>query len=601
MFDIHVEDTTIKIRLTRFDAGAVESIKCSLTERRFNRQTQQWIGPLHWRNARGVAEMCERWEQAIPDDIIWFLDRHGRMMDFDFTKVHVGHPTYQFKNTHIEPLFQHQIEGFNRCVKSLEFFKMGHFLEPEMGGGKTRTMLEVFNYFWERDNTTRLLVIAPKTPMGVWGNQVDDWLEDFTQFNDVQFLVGSKEKRIELLKAGKPINVTNFDGVASKQNRQTKKETNVFLLALMEYLKQNPNTLLTIDESVAVKNPTAQRTRGVMQLAALARACFPLSGTPVTQSYLDLYSQFNAIHPDIMAFPNVHGFKNHFCVYGGFNNYELIGYQNTDELKRITKRHSFRILKKDCLDLPEKIFTTVPVEMSKEQARHYTELKKEHATLVDGQIVNAPIMLTRLLRFQQITSGFLPIQNEDGETTEVKTFSNAKLEALEDMLKDMVLDSGHKVSIVCRFHHDLDLIGATLRKLDIKFIEVSGRTKTAERLNIDKRFDGDDSIRVALLQEQAAKEGLTLVSCHQVIFYSLTFSLNDYMQIQDRFHRPGQKFNVNYWALICKGTVDAGVFQTLKRKFEPADFLVTYGEAGLNDIINGRQEGQDNEPRKLCG
>src|SRR3990172_12172587 len=95
-----------------------------------------------------------------------------------------------------------------------------------------------------------------------------------------------------------------------------------------------------------------------------------------------------------------------------------MGYRNTDELKEIIKRYFYRVLKSDCLDLPEKIYQAIKVDMSDIQKHHYDQLKEERATQIHDTILTAPIAITRLLRFQQITSGFLPLGDEEGKYVE---------------------------------------------------------------------------------------------------------------------------------------------------------------------------------------
>ena len=561
------------ITVEPYDGGLIEDLKTSLSERRYKPSSCAWVAPFHWRNAEGLRGLYERRELPdLPASVMQLIDQH----DHDLTH---GLPFSEPQNYKFckpdRPMFLHQQMGFRNCITP-KFFANGHFLQPDMGAGKTRIVLEVFNYFSSIDESTRLLIVCPLSPMGVWGSELDNWLDDFSTFKDINYLVGTSAKRIELLRQDRKINVINYDGVKTIQDE------------LVLYLKKNPRTILVADESTAIKNPAAQRSRALLELSQHAWRRYALSGTPITQSYVDLYSQLNFIDPRIIAISNEYQFKNRYCIYGGYQGYELLGYKNLDELERITKPYCYRILKSECLDLPDKIFSTITCDMGKQQKQCYENLKNEHATEIDGNVVTGALALTRMLRYQQITSGYLPVNNEDGNDHQtIKEMTNPKLDLLKEFIRETVIETGHKLAIVVRFHYDLNKIAELIRSLKLKHIEISGRVPIKNRLGLDKLFDNSPDIQIALLQETAAKEGLTMISCSHVVFYSLTFSLNDYMQIQDRFHRPGQKSNVNYYAMVCKDTIDQGLFRILKRKFDPADYLIKYGESGLKTIING--------------
>ena len=133
-----------------------------------------------------------------------------------------------------------------------------------------------------------------------------------------------------------------------------------------------------------------------------------MTGTPVTKGAEDVYSQFRFLDSQILGYDSFYSFKARYCIMGGFENRQVVSYQNIEELTRNIEGHSFRVLKKDCLDLPDKIYQRHYVEMTPKQKQIYQNLKKSFVAELEGQTIEAPEAITRLLRLQQILCGWFP-------------------------------------------------------------------------------------------------------------------------------------------------------------------------------------------------
>lgn len=247
---------------------------------------------------------------------------------------------------------------------------------------------------------------------------------------------------------------------------------------------------------------------------------------------------------------------------GGYENKQIVSYMNVDELTRNIEGHSFRVLKKDCLDLPPKIYQRHHVELSPKQKRIYDEMRKEFIAELEGETIDAPEAITRLLRLQQIVCGWFPA--EDGVVPiEDK---NIRLQALLEILSD--IDS--KVIIWARFKADLKAIERALGELAVAY---HGEVSNDQRAIAVERFQNDPNIRYFIGQPQSGGIGLTLTAANYAIYYSNSFDLEVRLQSEDRCHRIGTKNNVTYIDIECRKTIDKKIITALRAKKNLADYI----------------------------
>jgi SNF2 family DNA or RNA helicase len=250
---------------------------------------------------------------------------------------------------------------------------------------------------------------------------------------------------------------------------------------------------------------------------------------------------------------------------------QVVGYQNLEELTNNLDRFSYRILKKDCLDLPEKIYIKRLVELTPEQRRVYDQLKTIALAVLEQGVVTAANALTQILRLQQVCSGFL--KTDDGK---FETIPSNKLNELMEALEEV----DGKVIIWANYTHDIYAIAKAIQK---EYGEGTvrmyfGETKAEDRQQIVEDFqDPNNSVRFFVGQPRTGGYGLTLTEAKTVIYYSNSYDLEVRLQSEDRAHRIGQKNNVTYIDIVTEGTVDEKILSALRDKIDIASTVLKEG------------------------
>jgi len=419
-----------------------------------------------------------------------------------------------------------------------------------MGCGKTITTIAVLGRAYLNNKIKQALIIAPKSIVGVWQ-------EEFEKFSNIPYilriLTGSTINKVQQLKtitgAGLQVAVVNYDSVPLIED---------------ELLKWAPDFIVA-DESTRIKNPGAKTSKAVHSIARKCRYRMILTGSPVTQNPLDLYSQYKMLDESIFG-SSFYAFKNRYAVLGAFH--QPVAYKNMPEL--IEKAHSiaYRVTKADALDLPETIDEIHPITLEPKALKQYREFVKDsYLELSKGEVV-ATNILTRILRLQQMTGGFI---RADDETERYEQLSSAKLEALEDIL-DSVLESGEKLVVMARFIPEIEQIKKLFENRMVGHATIHGSTR--DRAEEIRRFQEDPECRVFLGQIQTTSMGITLTAASTCVFYSLSYNYADYIQAKARIHRIGQKNKCVYIHLVAKGTIDETVHTALQKKEDIAHSIV---------------------------
>lgn len=249
-------------------------------------------------------------------------------------------------------------------------------------------------------------------------------------------------------------------------------------------------------------------------------------------------------------------------------------YRNLDKLSALIAPHSFRVLKKDCLDLPDKIYKTLFFSMTKEQIEIYKKAEDECRLVFQGQETpfNKLVAVTKLA---QITSGYYihPLSDEPvripGE--------NPKLDLLVERVQ-AIIEQGEKVIVWARYRAEIEDIARRMAEAGIKSVEYHGGVKKGDRVDAIEAFQNGDA-DVFIGNQQAGGTGITLVAASYVIYFSNNFSLRDRLQSEDRAHRIGQTKNVTYINIAAKGTIDEAVIGALLNKKDVADTIIDKGLA----------------------
>lgn len=449
--------------------------------------------------------------------------------------------------------FEHQRKAFYMSRDKESFA-----LLMEQGTGKTKVIIDNAAYLYGAGKINCLVVIAPNGVHRNWiRKEIPEHMPDWCHRETAYYYAGMRKKDVEafeeVMVAQECLKIFSFN-VEAFVSKNAVDLINKIMLA--------NDVLLVVDESSRIKRPSTKRTKVITKLSSLAKYRRIMTGTPVTKGPEDVYSQFKFLDPQILGYESFYSFKARYCIMGGYENRQIVSYQNVDELTKNIEGHSFRVLKKDCLDLPDKIYQRYPIELSAKQRKLYDQMRKQYIAELDGDQIDAPAAITRLLRLQQIVCGWFPSE------TDVKPIDdkNLRLQALLDILSD--IDS--KVIIWARFKADLRAIE---RELGSSAVSYHGDISNDDRANAVDRFQNDPKIRYFIGQPQSGGIGLTLTAANYAVYYSNSFDLETRLQSEDRCHRIGTKNNVTYIDLESPKTIDTKIIKALRSKKNLADVV----------------------------
>lgn len=459
---------------------------------------------------------------------------------------------YSFKTTP----YEHQITATALATSRPVFA-----LLMEMGTGKTKAWIDAASLLILLKRIEGALIVAPLAVCHNWKKEILAHSPLPDEMKRVVVLTGSMvEREKELARHGAyDFFITNYESLARMEKS---------LVRVMRSRKM----AMVLDESTRIKNHAAKQSKAARRIGLVARARYILTGTPITQSPMDAFGQFRFLDPRILGHDTFTGFRAEYGVRGGFKGKEVVSYKNLDRLAARIAAYSYRVLKKDCLDLPPKRYRVLELDMGERQKALYLQMRERAVAEMEGKVLAAPLVITKLLRLSQIASGLFPVIDENtGETTSVESIADApKLPALVELIEE-AYESRQKVIVWSRFKEDVIRIEKVLGN---KAVSYYGDVSIKERDRRVNAFQTDSSVRVFVGQVRTGGIGLTLTAASLVIFYSNSYSLEDRLQAEDRAHRIGQHADtVDYVDLVCRGSIDRLVVRALKDKKQLADIV----------------------------
>lgn len=460
--------------------------------------------------------------------------------------------------------FSHQKRALNKISKRDGI--AGLFME--MGTGKTKVAIDWAGIGYYNFGVKRVLVACPLSVISVWQQQIQRHSPVPTKVIDLSsmrtvdrmLLIKASEKYAEKYPNKQVWLLINYEGLWREGRFSTVPER------LISFCPD----LMICDESHRIKSATARQSRAAFKIGRSARQRLLLTGTPITKSPLDLFGQFRFLDPRIFHpfGKNWGNFSHHYAIFGGFGGWQIKGYKNLQELVRKTRDSTFRIKKIDCLDLPEKLFQDIEVTLSARAQKYYNEMAEQMIIEIEESHATAAIVLVKLLRLSQITSGF--IKDIEGK---IRVFDDTKLRTCLDLLEDM-LEEGQKVVIFARFRKDIERLASSINeRFSIDPLILSGSVPGRQRNGIVEKFH-EGNAPVFIAQIQAGSLGIDLTPASVAIFFSVDYNAANYWQAQDRLHRQGQTRNVTYYNIVAKDTIDREVFEVLAEKGDIAERII---------------------------
>ena len=434
----------------------------------------------------------------------------------------------------------------------------------EMGTGKTKVLIDNLAMLYDKGKVDGALIVAPKGVIGTWYNQelpthLPDHIENVTVLWQPNITKKQQENLDSLFEPEESLHILimNVEALSTTKGRDF----------AAKFLSSH-NTLMAIDESTTIKNPGAKRTKNILKLSEDAKYRRIMTGSPVTKNPLDLYSQCEFLSPWLLDFTSYYAFRNR---YAEMKTLHLHGrsvqvvdkFKNLGELSDQLKGFSYRVLKEDCLDLPDKIYMKRNIKLSPDQKKLYLQMKETALANLNGKQVTTVNALTQLMRLHQITCGHFT--SDDGSTQPIV---NNRIDELMDVLEE----TEGKAIIWAHYQYDItEIIKAIVKEYGPgSVVDYYGLTPQDERQPNIKKFQDDPRCRFMVGTPSTGGYGITLTAANTVIYYSNGYDLEKRLQSEDRAHRIGQQKSVTYVDLICDETVDEKIVEALRKKINIA-------------------------------
>jgi len=460
--------------------------------------------------------------------------------------------------------WKHQLDAINRAIK---MYNYAFFFE--VGAGKTLATINTlrFRYFQE-NRVMKTLILCPVVVC-------ENWRREFLKNSKVD-----KSKLIILKGSGKKRVETILDS--------TKEDTGKIFITNYEALQMDPlfeairawgPEVIVADEVQRLKSPKAVRTKKAIKLGDMAKHRYILSGTPILNNPMDIWSQYRFLDKGASFDKNFVAFRAKYFIDKNAGMPKQKYFPDWKPRPGIAEEFSQKIyalasraLKKDCLDLPPLVKTQVFAEMSEDQMRMYATMKKAFVAYLEDRACVAQIALTKSLRLQQIVSGYFM----DDEGKEHIYNDNPRVEVLRELLKDIT--PANKVIVWACFRENYKMIEKVLEEEKIPYRVLVGGMKDKDRQTAIDDFEKQEDVRVIVGNQGAGGVGINLIAANTMIYYSRDYSLEKDMQSEARNYRGGSEIHdkVTRIDIVTPGTIDDAILDALYSKKNMAEEILTW-------------------------
>jgi hypothetical protein len=490
------------------------------------------------------------------------------------------------------PPFDHQIEGVHKLIKNKAFG-----LLDEMGAGKTKQIIDAACFLYETGEIDTVVIMCPAAVKTVWIHPQYSQIIEHSFVKGVILEFTGSSKALPSKDRGLTWVITSVELL---RNLDPKTSHTLRLKSLLK----GRRVWGVVDESSVISNPKASQTRAVLKLSPSYIRRTILNGTPVGNSPLTLYSQFDFLNPAILGFKNFFAFRNRHARMGGFMNKQIVGFERLEEIQAKVKPYVLRRLKKDCLDIEPKMYMPLrEVKLSPDTWKIYCQMRSEFVAYLGGQegasiVQAAPV---KSLRLAQICSGFLGGFVDDFDDT-TKTFEigcELTTDFLDNLEHRISIDPNYRLIVWCRFRPEINrLYKLTQDKFPKMMIKVlQGGLSKGDSLEAKSLFHPDapdpDGPALLIAQPQAGRFGSNFTKCSNVDYLSNDYSWITRSQSEDRIHRPGQRFQALFQDYVVVGpnrerTISGLILKALRKHEEVANWTCKQWEAEImqedNDV-----------------
>ena len=464
--------------------------------------------------------------------------------------------------------YEHQKNALN---ESAEKSQWAYFME--MGTGKTKVTIDNLAYLFFKRKVTAALIIAPKSVYLNWENEIETHIPEVLKYKIFKWNI-DKPKDYYALQNFKDLTIflINVEALSTKRGFE----------ACKEYLTKNKLNFVALDESTTIKNRSAKRTRNILGLQKLSQVRRILTGSPITKSPLDLYTQCQFLSPELLGFSSYLAFRNRYAemtdIPVGSGRYISVPkyYKRLQELELKIKQFATRIRKDECLDLKPKVRQKRYIELDGEGKKIYEKLRTTALAIVEDSTISFSNKLTEIIKLHQVCNGFT--KDDEGQILQLH---KSKLLALEETLEE----TDGKVIIWANYIYNIEEIIKFIEKKYGKksVVSIYGAVDVQTRKEAVRRMQEDPETRFLVGNPTTGGFGLTLTAVNTVIYFSNNYNLEVRKQSEDRAHRMGQKGTVVYIDIVARNTLDEAIMKSLTSKGQIA--AKTLGEEDLRDWL----------------
>ena len=464
--------------------------------------------------------------------------------------------------------YEHQRSALNQSAEKVQW---AYFME--MGTGKTKVTIDNIAYSYLKKEIQSVLVIAPKSVYTVWETEIETHIPNEINYKIYKWNI-DKPKEYDNLNKFEHLRIflINVEALSTKRGFN----------GCVDYLTKNKKNFVVLDESTTIKNRSAKRTKNILGLRKLSYIRRILTGSPITKSPLDLFTQCQFLSPELLGFSSYLAFRNRYAemtdIPVGSGRFISVPkyYKRLEELEVKLQMFSTRIRKDQCLDLKPKIRQKRYIELEGEGRKIYDRLRTTALAIVEDSTVSFSNKLTEIIKLHQVCNGFT--KDDDGRMLRLH---DQKVKALHEVIEE----TDGKVIIWANYLWNIHEIIHSLKSKygEESVVSIFGEINVEDRKKAVERIQKDPTCRFMVGNPTTGGFGLTLTACNTVIYFSNNYNLEVRMQSEDRAHRMGQKGSVVYIDIVAKNTLDEAIMKSLVNKGQIA--AKTLGEEDLRSWL----------------
>ena len=532
-----------------------DKLKRTIRGAQWDSSSKLWVAPATistFRNLREFDPAAMKPEKLSPEIREWYTTLLKRATRLDELQKGAGErPTFP-ENFFLYPPYKHQEDGIAFC---LNLPKSALWLD--LGLGKTFTSIHVTKYRAIYNNAKKTVIVLPVSLMDQWAGEI----ERFFPGNYISFIDGTPERKRKRLNAI-PDDKISFSLVSYES-----------VGGLLPDLQAIGFDNFILDEATKIKNPKAKRTKSILSLCNSIQYGIELTGLPYLNNPTDLFSQFQALDTTVYGHDQW-GFEEHYIDWMKMPFGRVIrGFKKMDDLKRRAYFIAFSRTKKDCVDLPEKVYSVRKLPMYDSQLEWYNKVKENSI-----KETNTALAVKQLEKLTQVTSGFL--QMDDGQ---IVWFDSPKYSEICDIIQD----SDEHYIIWAKHREAIKRMLTALRSRNIPCGELSRHVTQAEKNSYIKGFTVTGTVKALVCQLASESQGHNLTSKVKSvngIYLENSFSVDQRWQSESRNHRIGMNGTASYIDVVVNDTIDEATLDVLSSKLEISEYIAQYG---VNSLLGG--------------